>query len=851
MNDSMFSVMDIWGACRYSLYTAIGSTAAQLVDGGTAGLYSTLIFPGSRTNKRPYAVDRSHFILDDVISLQPDGSIALNRDNAISIQRVLSQLYGAQYRSAEEPLRDWCYAALQNIDEAGVKDSRELVIPVPDRLSADAQNLIINAARTGLGRKCTLLWRSVAAFLGNEKKLPSNLRVGEKVAVVDIESTGMTISYLWIDECDGNRIPAHRLFLDTDTGKRKGENYPYDKTVSSFSLGLEFPFSISDGMIVPAGPPFKTKRNPLEYLNSVSRVCKAIIVVGDVSEEEAQCISRIFQNSAIFDRTGESISYGAACFANRKSNGITAYYDECEALSLVVATRDEEYVFKALIKESCKLRSGLQITGEEVDGVFLRADNITADFYLRLGKPDRSAHLKSLSQPYSVPDELKRELHGKSLELVLRPSLVAGQGRATVQISPKDRRYNAVIPPVFLDWERMQEAFKDGRFITVEYLEENMERSFPPDIPYARTKGHIPWAINNAIKHFVLDQRAYSFKEQLNSPTYPNQDKRDVTKFEKLNTFGVPVPNDDGLPGFSQADKDLYKAFLRKIDAKFNPANPDDLIKAAAWTYHPDQLPHAMDYMRKRLGSMRSVKSFSISAAEASFIANMFQSESDARIFMEAFFGKLDEWKHGNSITSANHWYRATYQVLMVNASVLDWMAADNTKLYFVLGALISTYYTNGAEGKFQVTSNICKVICFLLKVRRKNNSFCKMDENDDFSIDGCFYSLLDFMTSNTLVSRNRFVASYLVLLSHNGELGFDHAKRAFEIAYQCLTGDDSRHMENVFRMLEYGADETRELIKSRNMRFYNKTRVWCDILNLYLNGKGNLSIPISDLNSD
>ena len=865
----VFAVMDLWGTGTCGCYSASGETDAAIMNNETVVLHPILVCPESNTNRQNYVMSENQVLLDDCIVENNDGTFLISTGNMISLDKIITSLYESEYRKGKDKLQSWARGELQYLPALG--KSSEFIIPVPDRLTVDSQTVVIDALRTGLGKNCTLLWRSVAAYLGNRKRFPIQLRKNDKVAVVDIEKTGITISYLWIDieRKRGELIPAHRLFYDSESGKRKAENYPYDVHQQSSVYTVSMPYQLDNGMLIPAVKRKKSVHNIDAAVDSLYRCqCSAVIVIGKIGEPLKQTITARFHNT-VFDENEESILYGCACFANCIQHKIVSYYDECEALSLVVTTKNEQYHFKTLIEDSKKLESGLFIHGKTVDGVFLNAGSTAVDFYLRLGPAVRYGRLKSISQPYSVPEDLKAELHGKSIELELKPALVAGQGRATVDISPKESKYKSIIPDVRLDWELMKEARDKSIPITVEYLEENMQRSFPPDIPYAKAKDYISPSIGNYIRGFISNPNSNP-AINLNSPVWPNQNKKDVSKFVKLNTFGVPVTGYDGLPSYGRYGKEIYYHFFDAVDRNFSSGS--GLMKVAAWTYHPDSFPRIMEYVRSHLKRMvrGSGGNMVLPPEEASFIANMFVTGDDALLFMSAFQKKISRMYSGGIVTGGNNWYRAAYQIMMSNPEIFNQiMKNGNEDLYKILNALIYFYYANASSRRYIVCSTICKVLCFLLKARSVDSSFCKAGEEDVLSFDSCYFALLNLLSSagnpevvkeairkyNRLLgiqTKSADVKSIIsvfekVFMYLGKEIQFPELRSSLIEYYDILIGKVERSDENI------GLRKIIDSIYKRNNGFAGNTKIsqWGGILNNYLNGKGNLNIPVAALGSD
>lgn len=834
MASELIHVYDICGTGYFGAYTPVGKTSARLKSIKSMPNLMIESLPGE--NKWAYLLDDDKLIIDDLLDIT-NGRLTLSVEHLHSISQLLLACQDSD-RQAVDLLRQWFSAMCAHVDTNALKNDKSFILPVPDRLSVDTQEQLLKAVRRGLaGSGCTLLWRSVAAFLGNAEALESmGLENGDKIAVVDYEKTGATISYLWMDDCDGRLIPAHRLFRDSDKGERIKFNYPYDGFSPTRNPEDELSITLDNGFIAPNEQSPDTPLGALDVAWSMRmfRGCKCVIVVGRIlSEDLADYILDECEN-LVLDPNGESVALGAACFANHMMHGLTAYYDECEALSLVIQNSNEEILFKPLIKADKRLRSGLAIRGEVVDDVYLPDKNIV-DFHLRLGVPAKDRPLKILSQEFTIPEDLEKKLRGgRSLELELHPSLVAGQGRAVVEIKAKKREYQKVFPPVVLDWEKMQDAIENGHIVTVSYLEEHMERSFPPDIPFVKSYGesYAVYSIERIVKYGSDNRHFYNI--ELNRPSYPNKDKKDISRFEKLNIFGVPTADSDGLP--QTKDKRIFVDFFRLLNSKFlgnDKTASSDAMTMAAWTYHPKDVQDIMGYERKRFESMlHRPYGLTIQSNEASFCANMFQSKDDAVLFMRVFFRKLrTDRNDSGAVVRANNWYRAAYQVLMTNPLAINTLCKKYMdEVYESVGILIASYYDNLYSG--QIRNNICRVLCALLKVRKVHKGFCRKDENAENSLDGaCFVAINLLSSGQDENALKEFLERYQIIISS----GFNEVnlQRVYQTIFMELSG--WRKQAGFYDMLD------------RN----KSSGTWGEILNLYLNSKGNLNMPVSDTGDD
>ena len=189
----------------------------------------------------------------------------------------------------------------------------------------------------------------------------------------------------------------------------------------------------------------------------------------------------------------------------------------------------------------------------------------------------------------------------------------------------------------------------------------------------------------------------------------------------------------------------------------------------------------------------------------------------------------------------------------MSNPDVFEILAQDLSQIYTTLNMLISSYYSS--QSGSGIRSNICKILCFMMKLRSVYSEFCKQDENDVITVDGSYYILLNMLSSNGTEPVRLFIDRYISLLNISDykdsevlliykAIGLKLSQRqAFEKCfYQYLS-------ESVLMNVGLLHDESvLRNIARRNDSCFGDVKRWGSILNLYLNGKGNLNIPTADL---
>lgn len=864
----VFTIYDLWGSCSHCVFSWRVEDGDNVICISQKPLHPFLTALRTKDNKKAYVIGEDNIILDDVTGYN-GGIPSIDSSKYVTLERILHDLDADPLKNSSS-LRSWIAGEQVHFADSRYADERNrLIIPVPDRLTADSQDAVLDAFSVA-GRKKTLLWRSVAAFLGNEEELlqKANLQVGDKVVIIDCERTSCTVTNLWIDECDGRLVPAHRLFYSHDKAydERIIENYP---VCIPESYESKFPFRYERGFLEAENvKPFVG--TDLIGSNLAGDVA---IIVGNASEYTKSRVNAKFK-AVLTDESGMSVVNGAAIFASRMNRGIVSYYDECESLSLVVQTPMEEIVFKPLIKANRRLIGGLKIEGSPVDGIYISKTSNNVHFYLGLGEGKPDSILREYIQELEMTEDLMTVVQRTNIELELESSLVAGQGRARVEIVAKDKRFRDIFSDVSLDWQKLQEGrTRNGNPATLSNLEKEMDRTFPVDIKptmvadSAWCQGDIRLKMKNSI-------RMPGVWPELNKPKWPNALKFDVSRFDKYNVFGQPSENSDGLPK-SPEDKELCIRFfdtLRNYYARYARYGRDEsTLKAIAWTYHPDYFREATEEIRDVLLKCTiDGAGATLTQISASFCANMLQSNEDILLFFKAFVSKLGGNDSSRGAERTNNWLRAAYQLLMYNTVFLR--DVDSNTIENLIFGLIATYLKKLDSPIIQ--NNICRTILFLLKRRRFDPFFCKEDVYGE-SENGYLHAILNYMLAQRdidhVFSRNmkdeQIEGAVDLFLWKSFHLDKSENEKLYNlymiVFYKFIDSDHDRYIffHKLQRMNPRDISEMRECIASTKgcvidlyairERFIERRAFfqndWAGIVYKYLNGKGNLDIPVGD----
>ena len=835
----MIGVFDIFCTMRYTSYIPENSLDAVLAS--QQDLLPYLVKPSGDTNKLPYAIGGGHMDFDDLLYVDESLSVKLCRDHVRHISEYLNDC-----KRNRVDIRDWFRSQMNYIEQNDETIPERVIIPVPENMDVDQQSALISTVE---GTKCTLLWRSIAAFLGQENalfELGFGTKTDDYVLIIDCNSISITATKIYCDKCNDRLIPAHRLYLREDCKTdRDIKNYPYEKERNIIYNPLD-PYIInSAGML--------EKHVDTHCYEAVNRLeipqdCRYAIVIGDLANCNVILDSGYHRVNIIQDKDGSSVLYGAAKFANRMAHKIVSYYDECEELSIVLQTKAETVLFKTLIPASTRLTGGLEIIGHPVDGIQIRKGMDCVEFYLRIGPQDKSKPLRVFKQQFKQPDG-SLFISAEDIPLELHPTLIAGQGRAHVLIEPVNNSEG--FHSVELDWENMSIA-KDERDVpvTVNYIEMHMERSFPVDMPPVEAKHMSHY---DSIWYREVVDGHCGFYPQNNIPRWlcPNADNLD--RFRKENVFGMEAGENEGFPA---QYKDIISKTFTLLDSRYADYGGIDsnLFHVIAWSYHPSYFPKTMRLFEEYLNKRRKNGIAKLKAVEASFCANMMTNGKYAASFMTAFCNAVQ------INNSPGNWYRAAYQILMYSLDALSSMEDKSQDFYKLICKSICNadmYASTRKALNSPALDNVIKFLLFSLKYRIIKSTFARESGN---IADSSIYYILNYISSDAVDTIAPFVRRSIELAASSSSgspiynmyryiwVGIKDGSRSLEyermkniLNVEVLPGQMIDSLDDI--------PEAADLIKlaARHRWVYKKSK-WKRYLNEYLNGAGLLNLPVADL---
>lgn len=401
-------------------------TEARIVDLATgAARWNLLVYSARHENAKPYLQDFSNPRKEDF--RENNGVFDVNGIFVATRANDGNALQDRRFAQEKETkIRDYFEqldGVLRANDGNAAKKSHWLIL-VPDEWSQFMQESVIRAVPARRGN-VTLLWRSVASALGKIDALRATHRDGSSFFVEETAPDGFwrqTQLRLKKNEL-GNLVPA----------RRAPATHPNAFKVAGADTSCE---------LRPSEQFFDGKRRTQSFENSVAE-----------------------SNSVGSD----GIVEGAKRFLEMPFHGETPYYDELDALSLVVQTHDEQLVWKTIVAGREDWPGGKEFrSGTIEDAAYLARGETEARFYLRVGQQDPNGPLKVKIE--NIAAEFTRE---RAMSLAMTAHCVPGQGFAQITVENSERNFSTL-----LDLSEMANANT-----TKNELEAALPRSFPPDLP--------------------------------------------------------------------------------------------------------------------------------------------------------------------------------------------------------------------------------------------------------------------------------------------------------------------------------------------------------------------------------
>lgn len=403
------------------------------------------------------------------------------------------------------------------------------------------------------------------------------------------------------------------------------------------------------------------------------------------------------------NRLRHTLFEGAKRFNQERSKGIISYYDELEGLYLIVQDAKEECIkVQTLIEATLNHPGGEEYKGEEFRDVRIGRDEKHVKFYLAMGEcsPKHNDRLRLYEQQFP---RTTTEEEG----LILRTSATPGQGYSCVRVTTANR--DVLEEALTLDFSLMQETM-----MTISILENEIDRSFPPDIPEIESDQN--WWRN--VRPMCLDCLNNGWLIEPNKfgqPKYIDQNVLGIDQFKRKNIFGWnKLPKDNTQFDFDAFFHKLYQRYLREKDTQNG-----DYLRIIAWIYQRDnKLFYKVKLDQLTLlseGNLKKDQGFTL-------LGHYANSQKDWGICLKAIEEKLKQGVNG-----INDYLRLFHYLLSLNNTMLEHQEMNRMQDF---ARLLFNCCVNAHPSRQPIIhSNALKSLLFLLRYRRYRADFLREGE--------------------------------------------------------------------------------------------------------------------------
>jgi hypothetical protein len=529
-----------------------------------------LVYPSNHRNARPF-IQNPHRP-----SLEPGDSVSLNeilrKRDRLKLQDYFRQLHGL------------------------LGGSRWIVL-VPDDWEPNWLEQVIRAQLSALTRdKVFLLWRSVAAALGmmeqRKFKDEESLVVADGFAVPSYNA----IELRFMKEKDTGRVLPQRSSVRLHSSKAVGCNDV------RFCLGCSF----GDHASV-----YKIGGRTAQRLG-IGRLSPANFV------EETSNFAYSKADKILFD--------GVHRFLKDEAAGLVSYFDERDALSLVVQNRAEEVEFKTLVDHDECSPGGKLYIGKLTRGGALQMG--AAKLALNLLEGDQRDD-EPLKEMQVIFDQKTPE----TTDIFFEATMTPGQGLANVLF-----KADFLEQPLPIDLTELETSKN-----TKARIEREMKRHFPPVMPYVEASEDI-WSSVKAETVRYLQRGALPRETGLFYHPQPYWGTVDTSGQLSFRMFGqnrffdasTMSPVDmlkrenvfGNAPGHEYPATDFdWQALFKKLAYDYRRGK--DVLRMIAWTYQYKN--EEFEFIRAALYDQYVRKAQALTKVEYTFCSNCF-GKGDTRI---------------------------------------------------------------------------------------------------------------------------------------------------------------------------------------------------------------------------
>lgn len=630
--------------------------------------YDLLIY-GNHENAKPYLQDYTRPSIED-----------LEGKHHIFLRDLLSHAKADDLNTRRQ-LADY-FEQLK-----GKIGGKRWFVLVPDDWDALWQETIIKTiplARSDI----FLLWRSIATSLGvlEQLKKPCN---GDSVAIVDIQQGGIArmCKIFLVQTATGDRlIPQRKSFLR------------HTALYHQVRLQCEKQASMQDGFLFGNQDIFSINESNYQEIDAFCRDANHVVLVDTIGTYADN--NKWFSDWLVAD--GEILNYGVQLFIQQRNVKQVSYYDELEALSLVVQTKFEQIDTEELVPADEYSPGGEEVITEIIkDAAVLKSHSKYVDLYLCMGETTPDAPLKRKQHDFQRMLE-----NDHSLDFSAR--ITPGQGMALVTVLSDFLR-----EPIELDFlHGMEDAD-----LTIAGLEKTVQRSFPPDAPHVESDSSLWNQIRFDIQEYLEDlifPNGDWFAKARNKYTFIPLPKNagPLEQYRRINVFG----NREGLE--YQPDCDRARIFS-KMAQDYNTLtgkNRDAVIRLIAWTYasheplfyqaRNDAVMHLLRYAKKETTTAPSYP-------EITLCANLCLTPKEWKLCLQAI-----ELRIGDYNNSVSRDFYLLYNLLQFHPTLLYETGYYKNDKCWGIARHIPYWYRRSLNSSVTI-GYILKSILYLLRCRR------------------------------------------------------------------------------------------------------------------------------------
>ncbi|MBW2569220.1 MAG: DUF2357 domain-containing protein [Deltaproteobacteria bacterium] len=408
-----------------------------------------------------------------------------------------------------------------------------------------------------------LLWRSVATAIGVMDQLNCPKR-NDTIAIIDVQQggvVGMSKIALVRGQSGEMLIPQRKSYI------RHPKNY--DRILLQQNGTVPEKESFLYGRTVL----YRMTKSNIERISTFAGKAAHVVLIDNIGvsvPDHTKLGEWLVADGALLEE-------GMKSFIKQRDAGKIPYYDELEALSLIVQTEDEQLLAKTLVPADKRSPGGREIVTDTIKrAAVLKQHSDYVDLLLCMGEALPDAHLKQKRHEFhkNLVDD-----HAIDLSVKVTP----GQGMALVTVMS-----DFLHEPIELDFLRgMKDKNEKGEPMTMTSLEDEMERSFPPDSPDVESDSNLWGDIRYEVMDYLSDRImpdgkwfAKATKKYPDGVPLP-KGASPLERLRRKNVFG----NKQGQQYPQGLDHKALFAKLSNDCLKCSGSKRKEIIRLIAWTY--------------------------------------------------------------------------------------------------------------------------------------------------------------------------------------------------------------------------------------------------------------------------